>query len=135
MKKKVYTNGGVRYHFDEKDGKLSLTSLEIFGKEFVFPNGGIPEGDIEQISRNVSEQLTNANSDGEINRMQEIAAFLRGYPEGTKLEDILKDLHDEHLENIDDEEIQSWYDEQNQPDSGTQTSEVESGSGTDDSGD
>lgn len=128
MKKKVYTNGGVRYHFDEKDGKLSLTSLEIFGKEFVFPNGGIPEGDIEEISRNVSEQLTNPNSDGDINRMQEIAAFLRGYPEGTKLEDILKDLHDDHLENIDDEEIQSWYNGQDQSDS-------DSDSETEDSGD
>lgn len=44
-KEKNYINGGVKYHFEERDGKLHLLSLEIWDKLFVFPNGGIPEHD------------------------------------------------------------------------------------------
>ena len=45
MKYKDFINGGVKYHFEEKDEKLYLLSVEIWGKEFVFPDGGIAEKD------------------------------------------------------------------------------------------
>lgn len=45
MKDMIYTNGGVKYHFEERDGILYLLSLEIWDKVFEFPNGGIAERD------------------------------------------------------------------------------------------
>lgn len=45
MKYKEFINGGVKYHFEEKEGVLHLLSLEIWGKIFEFPNGGIPAHD------------------------------------------------------------------------------------------
>jgi len=45
MTEKIYINGGVKYHFEEKEGKLYLLSLEIWDKVFDFPGGGIAERD------------------------------------------------------------------------------------------
>lgn len=108
--KKVYRHGGAKYNFEEaEDGKLVLVSISIFGKNFVFPNGGIPEQDIEQIVDNVKEEVKETNEDGEINRLNEIAAFLRGYPEGTTLEEVLRNIESGSVEHITDEEIADWY--------------------------
>ncbi len=109
MAQKIYTNGGVKYFFDKtEEGKLVLQSIKIFGKEFMFPNGGIPEKEVEEISSAIEEKITQSNEDGDINRVEEIANFLRGYPEGTLLEDVLNDLAG--TTNLTDEEMTSWFD-------------------------
>lgn len=45
MAQKTYINGGVKYHFEERNGKLYLLSQEIWDKVFEFPNGGIAAKD------------------------------------------------------------------------------------------
>ena len=113
MKYKDFINGGVKYHFEEKEGKLYLISIVISDKVFEFPNGGIPEGTVEQIAQEVEERIVSKNNDGTLNTIEEFRDFLSGFPEDASLEDILEELHNNHLENIDDEEIESWYNEIN----------------------
>ena len=103
---KTYICGGVKYHFEEKDGKLHLLSLEIWNKLFVLPNGGIPEQTVEVISQAVEETITKTNEDGRINRLEEIKEFLSGYPEGTSLEEVLADV-EQRTQNSITEEINS----------------------------
>lgn len=110
MKREVYRHGGAKYNFDINDeGKYILVSLIIFGKEFEFPNGGITEKSIEEIADNVRQEIIETDNNGEIDRLDEIKAFLRGYPEGTTLEEILASLDDDSVSHLTDEEIASWF--------------------------
>lgn len=45
MKEITYNHAGVIWHFEEREGKLYLVSVEIFSKLFEFPNGGIAAKD------------------------------------------------------------------------------------------
>lgn len=135
MKYKDFINGGVKYHFEEKEGKLYLISIVIWDKVFEFPNGGIPEGTVEQIAQEVEERIVSKNNDGTLNTIEEFRDFLSGFPEDASLEDILEELHNNHLENIDDEEIESWYNEINNnddtPSQDEEPTNADSGGGTD----
>lgn len=95
MKYKDFINGGVKYHFEEKDGKLFLLSVEIWGKVFEFPNGGIAEKDsvtseqivdgsiqLEDLSDEAKAQMINETIGEEAahNLVAEIIAQQEGKP-------------------------------------------------------
>ncbi len=100
---------GIKYSYEVVDGVKKLRKIGLFG-DFGFD----VDGDV------AVEQIVEPNENGELDTLKEVANFLKGYPEGKTLKEVIDEIEPIIDDEVTEEEIaDDWENAMNQAEDDT----------------